>query len=159
MNRLLIFIALAFSINSYAQNNDGLKPDDVEAKRQEHYTKELALTPEEGAKFWPFTQSYEQQRAQSKQKIKLAQENMRKAKTQKDFVKALEESDAEKIAMIKNRQLYIKNCYDFLGQDRTLKVLQLEKKAGRMKKERNENGDSDHRPHKKRNRRHQKSGK
>jgi hypothetical protein len=81
-----------------------------------------------------------------------------KSKSKKEFIKTLEEIDAEKIEMIKNRQQYLKNCYDFLGQERTLKVMNLDQKRGRMKKREEEHREHE-RPHRKRKSRHSKSEK
>jgi predicted RNA-binding protein with RPS1 domain len=61
----------------------------------------------------------------------------------------LEEIDAQKIEMIKNRQQYLKNCYDFLGQDRTIKVMDLDKKGGRSKKKEEERHENEHHRRKK----------
>ena len=43
-----------------------------------------------------------------------------------------------KIEMIKNHEQYIKNCYDFLGEDRTKILLDLEKKHKRHKADKKE---------------------
>jgi hypothetical protein len=149
MKKLMMFLALGFSLLSHAQKQENVKPNDDEAKQKEHYNKALDLTNEESEKFWPFTQTFREQQSVSKQKIKTAQENLRKSKSKKEFIKALEEIDAQKIEMIKNRQQYLKNCYDFLGQDRTIKVMDLDKKGGRSKKKEEERHENEHHRRKK----------
>ncbi|MEY2938870.1 MAG: hypothetical protein RL062_1459 [Bacteroidota bacterium] len=153
-----MIIAIGFSMMAQAQKQDALKPNDEAAKKRENRTKELNLTPEESDKFWSFTDSFKEQQSSSKLKIKTAQENLAKSKSKKEFIKTLEEIDAEKIEMIKNRQQYLKNCYDFLGQERTLKVMNLDQKRGRMKKREEEHREHE-RPHRKRKSRHSKSEK
>ncbi len=159
MKRLMMIIAIGFSLVSQAQKKENLKPNDDQAKQKEHYIKALDLTSEESEKFWPFTQTFREQQSASKQKIKTSQEALRKSKSKKEFFKALEDIDAEKIAMVKNRQQYIKNCYDFLGQDRTLKVMELDKKRGQRKNKGEVRSDESQRPHRKKNRRNKKADK
>ncbi len=135
MKNLTLIIALLFSVATIAQQKIESKPEDPKQKKIERVNKELALTTEETAKFWPLHDNFESKQENYRLQLKKAQGDLKIAQGKKEFNKAFEESNRIKIEMIKNHEQYIKNCYDFLGEDRTKHLLEIEKKQKRHKAE------------------------
>ncbi len=135
MKHLTLLLALLVTTSMLGQQKNDNKPEDPKQKKIERVNKELALTTEETAKFWPLHDNFESKQENYRLQLKKAQEELKASKGKKEFNKAFEESNRIKIDMIKNHEQYIKNCYDFLGEDRTKHLLELEKKQKRHKAE------------------------
>ncbi len=135
MKHLRLLLALLVTTSMLGQQKNDNKPEDPKQKKIERVNKELALTTEETAKFWPLHDNFESKQENYRLQLKKAHEELKASKGKKEFNKAFEESNRIKIDMIKNHEQYIKNCYDFLGEDRTKHLLELEKKQKRHKAE------------------------
>lgn len=135
MKHLTLILALLVTTSMIGQQKNDNKPEDPKQKKIDRVNKELALTTEETAKFWPLYDNFESKQENYRLQLKKAQEELKASKGKKEFNKAFEESNRIKIDMIKNHEQYIKNCYDFLGEDRTKHLLELEKKQKRHKAE------------------------
>lgn len=135
MKHLTLLLALLVTTSMLGQQKNDNKPEDPKQKKIDRVNKELALTTEETAKFWPLHDNFESKQENYRLQLKKAQEELKVSKGKKEFNKAFEESNRIKIDMIKNHEQYIKNCYDFLGEDRTKHLLELEKKQKRHKAE------------------------
>jgi hypothetical protein len=138
MKHLTLLLALLVTTSMMGQQKNDNKPEDPKQKKIERVNKELALTTEETAKFWPLHDNFESKQENYRLQLKKAQEELKASKGKKEFNKAFEESNRIKIDMIKNHEQYIKNCYDFLGEDRTKHLLELEKKQKKHKAEKSE---------------------
>ncbi len=139
MKQLTLILALLVTTSMIGQQKNDNKPEDPKQKKIERVNKELALSSEESAKFWPLHDNFESKQENYRLQLKKAQEDLKLSKGKKEFNKSFEEANRIKIDMIKNHEQYIKNCYDFLGEDRTKHLLNLEKKHKRHKAEKKEN--------------------
>ena len=133
MKHFSLIIALFASTVIFGQQKNDNKPEDPKQKKIERVNKALSLTNEETAKFWPLQDNFESKQENLRLQLKKAQSDLKISKGKKEFNKAFEEVNRTKIEMIKNHEQYIKNCYDFLGEDRTKILLDLEKKHKRHK--------------------------
>lgn len=57
--KILTFVFLLFSIYSFSQPNFNKKKDQIKTLKISFITNELALTPDEAAKFWPIYNAYD----------------------------------------------------------------------------------------------------
>lgn len=138
MKNTILLFALLLANTAFTQAKTETKPEDQKQRKIEKVNKALALTDEETAKFWPLHDNFDSQQENLRLQLKKAQSDLKIAKGKKEFNKAFEEVNRLKIEMIKKHEQYIKNCYDFLGEDRTKVLLDLEKKQKRHKVKKND---------------------
>ncbi|MBM3427359.1 MAG: hypothetical protein FJX95_01095 [Bacteroidetes bacterium] len=138
MKNAILLITLLLANMVFSQTKTDNKPEDPKQRKIEKVNKALALTDEETAKFWPLHDNFDSQQENLRLQLKKAQSDLKIAKGKKEFNKAFEEVNRLKIEMIKKHEQYIKNCYDFLGEDRTKILLDLEKKQKRHKVKKND---------------------
>lgn len=138
MKNSILLVTLFLATNMFGQTKTDSKPEDPKQRKIEKVNKALALTDEETAKFWPLHDNFDSQQENLRLQLKKAQSDLKIAKGKKEFNKAFEEVNRLKIEMIKKHEQYIKNCYDFLGEDRTKILLDMEKKQKRHKVKKNE---------------------
>ena len=138
MKNTILLFALLLANTAFTQAKTETKPEDPKQRQIEKVNKALALTDEETAKFWPLHDNFDSQQENLRLQLKKAQSDLKIAKGKKEFNKAFEEVNRLKIEMIKKHEQYIKNCYDFLGEDRTKVLLDLEKKQKRHKVKKND---------------------
>lgn len=96
--RLLIVL---LSISSYAQDGAYLrtKKDKIKALKVAFITNELALTPEESAKFWPLYNAYEEKQKEIK---KLRMKGMLARMDEESFDKLTDKEAVTLLAQIEN---------------------------------------------------------
>ena len=92
-----IFISFFCMLSISAQHNEAAR-EKIKALKISYLTEKLNLTPEEAQKFWPIYNAYDQEQhaLRSKQRSEL-----KKSLKNNDDVEALNESDAEKLIILK----------------------------------------------------------
>ena len=122
-----IFISFFCMLSISAQHNEAAR-EKIKALKISYLTEKLNLTPEEAQKFWPIYNAYDQEQhaLRSKQRSEL-----KKSLKNSDEVEALNESDAEKLIMLKlsiDRQLH-ESQKDFVNKVKQVisfkKIIQL----------------------------------
>lgn len=93
-------------------------------------SEELKLTPEEGQKFWPLYNSFEEERHDQEKEMRKQFKRLEEKPnlTAQDILTVNDKATEGRIAMAKSEQKYIQEVTALLGPQRTLTLIQSEDK-------------------------------
>ncbi|MBI1268313.1 MAG: hypothetical protein GC193_12880 [Cryomorphaceae bacterium] len=130
MNRIKTIAILMFvmvSLTALAQPGDRER---IKQLKIAFITEELHLTQEEGQRFWPLFNAFEEERhGHEKRMRKMFKALEEKTNlTAQDVLQANDKATEDRIAMAKSEQKYIQEVTSLLGAERTLTLLRSEEK-------------------------------
>ena len=130
----LLFMLLVTSAAFAQRENLREKLDEVKAMKIAHITSELALTPDEAAKFWPVYNVFEQkERELRRDRISLSRKKRGQSEpiSEKEAEAALEQLQQNEEELCRERKKYNAQLRDILPASKILKLNTAEDEFGR----------------------------
>jgi hypothetical protein len=121
---LIILALMAFTITSQAQGGD--KQERIEKLKVAFITEKLALSTEEGDKFWPIYNEFSKERKATKKSIRDLRKKLEFSYTATDIV-----NYTDQIATLEKKEIdlkakFVKDTLPVLGPAKTVKLASLE---------------------------------